>query len=79
VVTFPTSSLFKISVAPELVPIDSLYPVASAIVFQLKSVVISTSVALFNGLESVVQPGIVGKVSVVKNSSLQFSASPTAL
>ena len=71
--------MLTISVAPELVPTETLYPVAFVAAFQLKSVVIATLVALFIGLESVVQLGAVGKVSVWNDSSVHPVASPKVL
>ena len=79
VITLPTSSAFNRSVAPVEVPALILYPVTVAMAFQLRSVVTKTSVALFNGLDKVVQLGRVAKVSVVNDSSPQLMASPTEL
>ena len=79
-ITLPTSSAFNISVPPAEVPALILYPVAFAMAFQLRSVVTKTSVAPFNGLDSVVQLGITaGEFPVLKLSSAQLVASPTPL
>ena len=77
--TLPTSTLFRISLAPEVVPIVNRYPSALETGFQVMSVPTSTSISPSKGAVNVVHVGIVDMVCVVKLSSAHPVASPTAL